>query len=125
MGLSIKGRGKQFKIPLIFTRKLFCYTKNWRKPSEKKPPNWFFLICMFVCWLVVVFLVFQQKRRWQSISLIIKLFLFDSKLQGLVNVNITIRKCHPKMFCTYARTKKISFSRRATGYHFKQQKIQE
>ena len=124
MGLSIKGRGKQFKIPLIFKRKLFCYQKL-EKAFRKKPPNCFFLICMFVCWLVVVFLVFQQKRRWQSISLIIKLFLFDSKLQGLVNVNITIRKCHPKMFCTYARTKKISFSRRATGYHFKQQKIQE
>ena len=28
----------------------------------------------------------------------------DSKLQGLVNVNMKIRKCHPKMFCTYAGT---------------------
>ena len=25
----------------------------------------------------------------------------DSKRQGLVNVNIKIRKCHPKMFCFF------------------------
>ena len=30
-----------------------------------------------------------------------------SKLQGLLNVNINIRKSQPKMFCTYAGTKTI------------------
>ena len=31
----------------------------------------------------------------------------DSKFQGLVNVNMNIRKPQPKMFCTYAGTKMI------------------
>ena len=48
--------------------------------------------------------------------------LTDSKLQRLVNVNMKIRKCHPKMFCTYAGT---NFLLRATEYRSKQQKTQE
>ena len=51
VGLSIKGRGKQFKIPLIFKRKLFCYQKL-EKAFRKKPPNCFFFnlyVCLLAC----------------------------------------------------------------------------
>ena len=134
VGLSIKGRGKKFKSPLIFKRKLFCYQKL-EKAFRKNPANCFFLSCLFVCWLVVVFLVFlclsyiestrltEDGRKWFVVGQ--NFLLTDSKLQRLVNVNIKIRKYHPKMFCTYSGTKKITFSRRAAGYHVKQQKIQE
>ena len=66
-------------------------------------------------WLLIMFVIYGKliaDPRWPKVvcSIVRQNFLLtDSKLQGLVNVNIKIRKCHPKMFCTYAGTKKISF----------------
>ena len=79
-------------------------------------------------WLLIVCHVWKARdwrmtdgRKWFVVRQ--NFLLTDSKLQGLVNVNIKIRECHSKMFCTSTGTKKKNtFSRRAAGYHFRPKK---
>ena len=61
VGLFIKGREKQFNIPLTFKRKLFCYQKL-EKAFRKKLHNCFFFksVCLFVGFLL--FFLFSNKK---------------------------------------------------------------
>ena len=60
----------------------------------------------------------NDGRKWFVVRQ--NFLLTDSKLQGLVYVNIKIRNCHPNCFAPIPGQKRW----KAAGYHFKQQKIQ-
>ena len=63
-------------------------------------------------WLLIMFAICKKhvaEPRWPTWCFVVRksFLLIDSKLQELclVNVNMKIRKCHPKLFFSYARKK--------------------